>query len=188
MPLTLAPTAASEPKPGPGSPTNSQPGRVIVQSAAVALSYYPHSDPCLQGGQFETSDLARFAPSGELILQGRVDSVINIKGKKIQPAEIETTLRAMPGVEDVVVMPLQDSRAGAVIRAVVVKSQNPVGDSLNEQLVRRFCRERLAEYKVPRSIVVVRELPLTARGKLDRSLLRQADFDPGLSQQAHFEG
>jgi long-chain acyl-CoA synthetase len=138
-----------------------------VKSPAVAAGYYPRSDSRLQHGWFLTSDVGAFE-GGELRLYGRIDNVINVRGKKVDPAEVETVVRQLAGVRDVAVVGIPDSAgAGEVVRAVVV----PVAGGLDAEQVRAHCRELLADHKVPRSIVFVPDLPLTARGKLDRRAL-----------------
>jgi len=76
-------------------------GLVTVESPSVALGYIPGGDERLGGGRFVTSDLAVFE-GGALRLRGRVDGLINVKGKKVNPTEIESVLQQMPGVAEVV--------------------------------------------------------------------------------------
>lgn len=143
---------------------------VRVRSRAVAEGYLP-ADPArssrLQGGQFDTEDLGTWA-DGELRLLGRRSAWINVNGKKVDPVEVEQTLRRMAGVDEVAVLgkPLGDGR-GEAVRAVIAC---PAG-GLDYGSVSAYCRARLAPYKVPRSIVLVPSLPRTERGKLDRKAL-----------------
>ena len=149
-------------------------GRVVVTSPAVARSYWPieTADPTasvLSAGTFRTSDLGRFQDT-ELVLLGRADRVINVHGKKVQPREVETVLLAMPTVEDAAVLavPAADG-SGQRIRAVVA---GPPGVLCHQEIL-RWCRRRLAEHKVPRSLILVESLPRTPRGKLDHEALRE---------------
>lgn len=142
-------------------------GRVRVNSAAVAAGYYPRADSRLGGGSFLTSDVGAFY-NGELCLYGRIDTIINVRGKKVDPVEVETVLRQLAGVKEVAVVGVPDGAgAGEVVRAVVV----PAAGGVDAEALRAYCRERLAEHKVPRSIVFLPELPRTDRGKLDRQAL-----------------
>ena len=142
-------------------------GRVVVASAAVAAGYLPAPDPRLDGGRFTTGDLGEWR-HGELALRGRADDLVIVRGRNVQPGEVETVLRALRGVDDVAVLGVPHERAREpVLRAVIACRPG----ALTHDDVARFCRERLAEHKVPRSIVFVAALPRTERGKLDRAAL-----------------
>jgi acyl-CoA synthetase (AMP-forming)/AMP-acid ligase II len=139
-------------------------GMVTVCSPSVAAGYVPERDERLGNGRFVGGDLAVWQ-NGELVLRGRVDDLINVKGKKVNPREVEAVLAELPGVREVAVVgvPVPD-RSGEVLRAVVAC---PAG-SLTAAEVVAWCRPRLSPHKVPRSVVLVPELPRTSRGKLDR--------------------
>lgn len=143
-------------------------GLVTLTSAAVAEGYWPVASPDLAGGWFRSRDLAEFR-GVELALLGRVDDLINVKGKKINPREIEAVLRRAPGVEDAVVLGApRPGGEGDLIRAFVADGSQ----SLTYGELHEFCRTRLAVHKVPRSFQVLRALPLNARGKVDRAALQ----------------
>lgn len=152
------------------------PGLVTVRSAAVAAGYLGDSGeptttgPGLAGGRFRTSDLGELR-RGELHLLGRVDDVINLKGKKVHPREVEAVLRELAAVEDVAVLEVPRPGAEPLLRAVVAC----LPGALSREDVLAWCRPRLAEHKIPRSVVLVQELPRTERGKLDRRALRQLE-------------
>jgi long-chain acyl-CoA synthetase len=155
-------------------------GMVVVESAAVGDTYLPEPDARLGGGRFETCDVGAWR-GGELVLLGRADRVINVRGHKVDPLEIERVLAGLDGVEEAVVIGVT-SRNGRddVVRAVIAC---PSGQ-LTYQHVVAWCRQRLADHKVPRSVVIVEALPRTSRGKIDRSLLvnlRTADERPSES-------
>lgn len=142
-------------------------GVLVVHSAAVAAGYVPEGDDRLGNGRFVAGDLAAWR-DGELVLRGRVDDLINIKGKKVNPREVEAVVAQLPGVREVAVVgvPLPD-RSGELLRAIIACP--PGGLTAVEVLA--WCRPRLAPHKVPRSVVLVPELPRTSRGKLDRAQL-----------------
>jgi long-chain acyl-CoA synthetase len=143
-------------------------GRIEVRSPAVALGYFPVAAPELAGGRFRAGDLGFLRPDGELELRGRADDVLKIKGKNVNPREIEAVLAQLPGVTEVAVLGLPGSAAsGPVLRAVLAAD----GATLSHERVREWCRAHLAEHKVPRSVLFVPELPRNARGKLDRAAL-----------------
>jgi long-chain acyl-CoA synthetase len=140
-------------------------GVVTVFSDAVAAGYLPEPDPHLGRGRFQAGDLARW-DGGEMRLRGRVDGVINVKGKKVSPSEIESVLARLAGVEEAVAFGVPAPDLGSdVLRAVVAC---PSG-SLSYHEVVAWCRRHLPDHKVPRSVVLVSALPRTSRGKLDRA-------------------
>ena len=133
---------------------------MVVRSPAAALD--------LPRGRFVTRDLARWQ-GDELMLLGRLDDLINVKGKKVNPREVERVLAALPGVEEAAVLDAAPDDARARVRAVVACPDGGV----EAAGVLAHCRAHLAEHKVPRSIVLVPALPRTERGKLDRAALRR---------------
>jgi long-chain acyl-CoA synthetase len=142
-------------------------GIVTVESPAVASGYVPEPSPRLAGGRFTAGDLAVWK-DGELALAGRVDDLVNIKGKKVHPREVEAILEQLAGVDEAAVLGMTvPGRQGEVLRAVIACRPG----RLSAEEVVAWCRARLAAHKVPRSIILVPAMPRTPRGKLDRSAL-----------------
>lgn len=142
-------------------------GVVTVHSPAVAAGYLPDPDPRLADGRFTGGDLAAWR-NGELVLRARLDNLVNIKGKKVNPREVEEVLATLPGVDEVVVLGMpMPGRSAEMLRAVIACRPGRV--SVEEVLA--WCRQRLAPHKVPRSVILVPEMPRTPRGKLDRPAL-----------------
>lgn len=142
-------------------------GRVSVISAAVATGMIPEPSPFLAGGVFTTSDLGE-CHDGELRLRGRADDLVIVKGKNVNPREVESVLRQLAGVEDVAVLGVPRPGTGELtLRAVVVCRPGAVA----YESVVSWCRSRLALHKVPRNVVFVEALPRTERGKVDRAAL-----------------
>ncbi|MEM7051350.1 MAG: fatty acid--CoA ligase family protein [Acidobacteriota bacterium] len=143
-------------------------GRVIVRSPAVADTYLPMADPRLADGCFRTQDLGRWNRHGELLLVSRLDDIINVRGKKVNPREVQRVLTDHPAIEEVEVLAIRcPERQEPVIRAVIAC---PPG-SLSRREVLDWCRGRLADHKRPRSVVLLDRLPRTPRGKVDRAAL-----------------
>jgi long-chain acyl-CoA synthetase len=158
--------------------------RVVVRSAAVATGYWPAAEARLDAGRYRTGDLAVVTASG-LALVGRLNRLIHVRGSKVSPLEVERVIAQLPAVDDVSVQGVVDPGSGdEIVRAVVASGNGVTADE-----VTRWCRQRLADFKIPRRVVVLRELPRTARGKLDRrrleGLLAEASAadanDPGAS-------
>ena len=142
-------------------------GAVIVASAAVAAGYVRDVGSRLVGGEFRTSDRGMWAGS-ELRLCGRLDSLINVRGRKVDPGEVERVIVQLDGVLDVVVVGVPSIPGGnETVRAVVACLPGKV----TAAEVVAFCRTRLAEHKVPRSVRLVAKVPRTVRGKIDRRAL-----------------
>ncbi|HEV2853213.1 MAG TPA: class I adenylate-forming enzyme family protein [Thermoanaerobaculia bacterium] len=150
---------------------------VLVESPAVSAGYFPDPDERLRDGRFRAGDLAVWK-EGELALQGRVDDLVNIKGKKVNPREVESVLARLEGVEDVAVLGVPGASGGEMLRAVVACRLG----RLTAADVVGWCRAYLSAHKVPRSVILVEELPRNARGKLDRAALRSPHL-PGPSEQ-----
>lgn len=148
-------------------------GLVVVRSAAAAVATLPDPDPRLRDGELVTSDLARRDQRGELVLVGRADDIVNVRGKKVNPREVERVLAELPGVAEVAVLGVPAADGGQRLRAVVATARE-----VDEAAVRGWCAARLAAHKVPRSIVLVEAIPRTDRGKLDRRALLQLGGDP----------
>jgi long-chain acyl-CoA synthetase len=139
-------------------------GEVIVASSAVARDYVlgaPEGPSPLGDGSFRTGDIGSMDSDGFLTLVGRRDAMINIGGLKVSPAEVSATLERHPAVREAAVLGFPDGRDEEVVYAVVSLA-HPVG----EVALVAFCRENLAEHKVPRRIEIRDELPRTASGKV----------------------
>lgn len=141
-------------------------GRLTVRSPAVALGYHPSPGDRLDGRRFVTDDLVTRRGT-ELVLEGRIGHLVNIRGKKVDPREVERVLMEMPGVGEVAVLGLvPDGGTEPILRAVVCTSIVALSE------LREWSLRRLAPHKVPRSFVRVDSLPRTLRGKIDRRALQ----------------
>lgn len=148
-------------------------GVVTVRSAAVAAGYLPEADPRLADGRFQTSDRGAWK-DGEVALRGRIDGIINVKGRKVDPSEVESVLSRLPGVDEVVAFGVSaPDSGGELVRAVIACRPG----RLSYEDVLAFCRSCLPDHKVPRSVVLVPEIPRTARGKVSRAALLALQAD-----------
>ncbi|MGC8917363.1 MAG: class I adenylate-forming enzyme family protein [Thermoanaerobaculum sp.] len=140
-------------------------GRVRVRSRAVVLGAVPPlADPkVLTPRCFLTGDAGFFDGDGVLHLTGRLSEVVNVAGKKVHPEEVRRVLEAIPGVTSAAVVGVPDPHRGQVLGAVLAVAPHA---ELSVHRIVSFCRARLAPYKVPRKVVLVPELPVTARGKV----------------------
>jgi malonyl-CoA/methylmalonyl-CoA synthetase len=121
-------------------------------------------------GWFRTGDLGFREPDGYLTLCGRSKDLIISGGLNIYPPEVERVLAEHPSVAACAVIGCPDREWGERVTAVVVL--NGAGSVTGEELI-RFCRERLAPYKSPKSIVFRDDLPRNAMGKVQKAELRK---------------
>jgi len=92
---------------------------------------------------------------------------------KVFPYEIEDVLAKHPLVKEVAVIGVPDEKRGKAIQAVIV----PKSDKLTKQEVIRFCKEHLGDYKSPRHVKFVDDLPKTSTGKISRSAVRKMEVE-----------
>jgi acyl-CoA synthetase (AMP-forming)/AMP-acid ligase II len=142
-------------------------GRIHVRSEAVSSGYTSSTPDGFDEDGFLTGDYGAWDDAGRLTLLGRVSSFVNVAGRKVQPDEVEQVLRTMPGVADVRVVAAADEQRGQQIVACIVANRNDI----SVLTVRQFCAARLAAHKVPRTVIFLDAIPLTARGKTDRHAL-----------------
>jgi acyl-coenzyme A synthetase/AMP-(fatty) acid ligase len=140
--------------------------RIRVRSAAVGDGYFPEPDyEKLGDGIFVPDDLLTRESSGFKIV-GRISDVINVAGKKVNPAEVEAHLLRFGGVRQAVVFG-RPAAAGALrneeVSACVVAAPN-----VSETDLLQFCRGGLSTWQVPKQIIIVDTIPANERGKISR--------------------
>ncbi|MGH7825280.1 MAG: amino acid adenylation domain-containing protein [Candidatus Binatia bacterium] len=118
---------------------------------------------------YRTGDLARYLPDGNIEFLGRIDHQVKIRGFRIELGEIEVTLGQHPAVREVVVLAREDAGRDKRLVAYVVPNQDL---SFSTSELRNFLKNKLPEYMVPASFVMLEALPLTPNGKVNRSTLR----------------
>jgi long-chain acyl-CoA synthetase len=137
--------------------------QVRVRSAAVGDGYYPQMDKAKLGdATFFPDDLLARHGSGFKIA-GRISDVINVAGKKVNPAEVEAHLLALPGVREAVVFGRQSALRNEEVAACVVAAAN-----IDEAALLQSCRKRLSGWQVPKRIFLVAQIPVNERGKTSR--------------------
>lgn len=114
---------------------------------------------------FRTGDQGAFDEEGYLTLTGRLKEIINRGGEKVSPLEVDGVLSAHPAVAQVVTFALPHPKLGEEVAAAIVLRD---GEELTSHDVRNFASERLADFKVPRKVVILDEIPKGATGKLQR--------------------
>jgi long-chain acyl-CoA synthetase len=142
--------------------------RIRIQSAAAGDGYFPDSDTeKLGNGFFAPDDLLSRSADGFRIV-GRVSDVINVAGKKVNPAEVEAELLRFDGVRAAVVFGRE-----SVLRNEEVVACVAARTGIRETDLLEFCRHRLSGWQVPKRIFFVDEIPANERGKISRRELAQ---------------
>ncbi len=146
-------------------------GQIAIRSDWMMTGYVAEEMPCADG-HFLTGDLGMIDKQGQLLLTGRLKLLIDVGGAKVNPLEVESVLNQHPGVAVSVVLPLRLSDTIQKVRAVVVPA-DPDSPPDAESL-RRFIRERLSAYKVPRIIDIQESVPRSPTGKILRRAMEMA--------------
>ena len=148
-------------------------GEVVARGPGIMKGYHRKPDltaKALRGGWYHTGDLGKMDEEGFLYIVDRKDDMINAGAFKIYPREVEEVLYSHPVVQDCAVVGVPDDRLGQVPIAFVVTKE---GKKINGESLRDFCRERIANYKVPRRFHFTDELPRTAQGKIMKRFLTE---------------
>ncbi|MBL9118335.1 MAG: AMP-binding protein [Phycisphaerae bacterium] len=119
-------------------------------------------------GYFRTGDMGRFDDDGFLYITGRIKEMLIIGGENVFPREIEEVLNRHPSVKDSAVVGMSDESRGEVALAFVELHE---GEQFDGSALRAFCREHLAQFKVPREIRWLETLPRNGTGKIVRRQL-----------------
>jgi long-chain acyl-CoA synthetase len=147
-------------------------GEIAIKGPNVMLGYWNRpeaSAEALRGGWFHTGDIGYMDEAGYIYLVDRVKDMINAAGFKIWPREVEEVLYQHEAVKECAVAGVADPLKGECARAWIVLRP---GATWSEDAVLSYCRERLAAYKVPESVVFADELPKSSTGKILKRVLR----------------
>lgn len=147
-------------------------GELLYRGENVMRGYLDRPDltaATLREGWLRTGDLARFDHDGYLFIEGRIKDLIHSGGLKFSPREVEEIILLYPGVREVSVIPVSHPIKGEVAKAYII-GDKPI--RLAE--LREFCRQRLADYKIPKQWEQVESLPKLASGKVARRSVGQS--------------
>ncbi|WP_235401603.1 long-chain-fatty-acid--CoA ligase [Rubrobacter aplysinae] len=147
-----------------------EPGELVVKGPQVMKGYWgmpEETENTLRDGWLYTGDVARMDEEGYFYIVDRKKDMILASGYNVYPREIEEVLFEHPGVSEAVAVGVPDEYRGESVKAFVVRH----GGSATEEEILEFCKERLAPYKVPKSVEFREELPKSTVGKLLRRVL-----------------
>lgn len=152
-------------------------GEVVISGPNVTPGY--ENNPTANAGAFfeadgkrwfRTGDQGAFDPDGYLALTGRLKEIINRGGEKVSPLEVDDVLSAHPDVAQALTFAIPHDKLGEEVAAAIVLRD---GAEVSDRDIRNFVSERLADFKVPRKVVILDEIPKGATGKLQRIGLAQ---------------
>jgi hypothetical protein len=156
------------------------PGELYIGGAGVARGYLKRPELTLAhfvddpyrngtaGPLYRTGDLVRWREDGELEFLGRMDDQLKIRGFRVEPAEVEGALMAVPGVRQAAVVVRERSEQDRVLAAYAALD---AGCTVTPQEVQRHLKCLLPDYMVPSGIKILESLPLGSTGKIDRKAL-----------------
>lgn len=176
--LRAAPDTAGKPAPGTeirildqdskDAPTG-EVGQIFVRSSTLFEGYTSGQTKDFHEGFMASGDMGYLDDAGRLFVVGRDDEMIVSGGENVYPIEVEKTLAAHPEVAEASVLGVDDQQYGQRLAAFVVLAP---GAAATPDLLKQHVRENLANYKVPREIIVLEELPRNSTGKILRNELR----------------
>lgn len=162
-------------------------GEIVIVGDTVAKGYFRNPektaaaffDATLSDGSparaYRTGDAGHLDESGMLYCDGRFDSLVKVNGFRIELADVEENLGALPLVKQAAVVPVRRRERVAYLKACVVLRDRPAGTDFEiARLIKARLAERVPGYMVPRAVTLVGELPLTCNGKVDRKALAEA--------------
>ena len=143
-------------------------GEIVIRGDNVTKGYENDPEANASGftnGWFRTGDQGVMDEAGYLTLTGRLKEIINRGGEKVSPLEVDDILSSHPAVAQAIAFAMPHKKLGEEVAAAVVLRE---GMSADESEIRAFAAERLADFKIPRKIVFLDEIPKGATGKLQR--------------------
>lgn len=147
-------------------------GELCVRGPQVMKGYWQRpeatADTITEDGWLKTGDVAVKLEDGYLKIVDRIKDMILVSGFNVYPNELEDALAEHPKVVECAAVGIADEKSGEAVKMFVVRSD----DSLTEEDVKAFCKERLTGYKVPKVVAFREELPKTNVGKILRRSLR----------------
>jgi acyl-CoA synthetase (AMP-forming)/AMP-acid ligase II len=147
-------------------------GRIFVCNEMMFEGYTGGGGKEIVGGLMSTGDVGHLDAEGRLFVDGRDDEMIVSGGENVFPREVEDLLADHREIEEAAVVGIEDSEFGQRLKAFVVRRN---GSELDEEAIKKYVKENLARYKVPREVVFLPELPRNATGKVLKRELAVSD-------------
>ncbi len=151
-------------------------GRIFVGNSAQMEGYTGGENKEIIEGLMSSGDVGHFDDDGRLFIDGRDDEMIVSGGENVFPAEVEECLAAHAAVEEAAVIGVDDEKFGQRLKAFVVVRK---GKDVSEDDLKGHVKDNLANYKTPREVVFLDELPRNPTGKVLKRELEEHDGDEG---------
>lgn len=149
-------------------------GEMCCKGFNIMKGYYKNpkatAEVIDENGYLHSGDLGIMDENGNYRITGRIKDMIIRGGENIYPREIEEFLYHLPGVRDVQVAGVPSKKYGEEVGAFIIPEE---GAQLTDEIVRDFCRGKIARYKIPKYVFFVKEYPLTGSGKIQKFKLRE---------------
>ncbi len=148
-------------------------GELCVRGPNVMRGYFNQPEQTaatIRNDWLHTGDIAKKDSDGYYYIVDRKKDMLLVKGNNVYPREIEEVIYQIKGVSEAAVVGKPDKASGELPVAFVVAA---AGISLDEKAIRAFCKERLADYKLPREVRFLEKLPRNATAKVDKKELRK---------------
>jgi long-chain acyl-CoA synthetase len=156
-----------------------QAGEICAKGPQVMAGYWrqPEANAAAftADGYFRTGDIGVFDERGFLKIVDRKKDMIIVSGFNVYPNEVEAVAASCAGVAECACVGAPDEKTGEAVRLFVVRTPNPIGEALSEDVLIAHCRAELAAYKVPKYVRFITALPKTNVGKILRRDLRGVD-------------
>ncbi len=149
-----------------------QVGELVMRGPNLMQGYWNRpeaTEEAFKGGWFHSGDLARMDTDGDLYIVERKKDMFISGGENVYPAEVENAIYELPQISEAAVIGIKDEKWGEVGRAVVALKE---GQPLTAGDILAYLSDRLAKYKIPKSVVFVDMLPRNAAGKVLKTVLR----------------
>jgi acyl-CoA synthetase (AMP-forming)/AMP-acid ligase II len=165
-------------------PDGEEVGEIIVRGDSVMKEYWnlpEATDEAFRDGWLYTGDMAVMDVEGYVTIVDRKRDVIITGGENVYSVEVENELYSHPAVLEVAVIGVPDEKWGEAVKAIVVLRE---GQEATEEEIMQFCKERMAHFKVPKSVDFVSALPRTGSAKIAKVALRE-EYWKGMAKRVH---
>jgi long-chain acyl-CoA synthetase len=152
-------------------------GEILLKGPQLTQGYYKNPEEtanAIRDGWFYTGDIGYMDDEGYLFIVDRKKDMIIAGGYNIYPRDIDEVLYGHPKIQEACAIGLPDPYRGETVKAFIVTKP---GETLTEEEVIAFCKEKLAAYKVPKQVEFMEDLPKSTIGKVVRRKLREMEME-----------
>ena len=142
------------------------------------------TEKVLRGGIFHTGDMGKRLPDGNIVVTGRLSTMVKINGNRVEPGEIEACMRRIPWIRDAVVKDFQGERRQVCLCAyfTIKKDKHTINETAKQKIrteaeeIRQILKRQLPHYMIPAFFIEMDQMPLNQNGKIDRFALPEPDL------------